>query len=157
VELAAGSFTRNLGTGPGQVQFTVNGGGFAAVGANRVVNLGGASATLTWGSSSGSFLPDQAALLLGTPSSDSTVNFQNPINLLNLGDGLQTVWVTAGSGTASVSAQLSGAISGSGGLAIRGNGTLVLSNTDNTYTGGTVVDSATLYATNAHTIPPERA
>ena len=49
VELAAGDFTRSLGTGPGQVQFTANGGGFSAVGANRVVNLSN-SATLTWGS-----------------------------------------------------------------------------------------------------------
>ena len=35
VELAAGDFTRSLGSGAGQVQFTANGGGFAAVGANR--------------------------------------------------------------------------------------------------------------------------
>ena len=57
VELNAGNFTRSLGSGTGQVQFTANGGGFAAVEANRVVNLGGSSAQLTWGS--GGFLPDQ--------------------------------------------------------------------------------------------------
>ena len=51
VELAAGDFTRSSGSGPGQVQFTANGGGFSAVGANRIVNLG-SSATLTWGSGS---------------------------------------------------------------------------------------------------------
>ena len=49
VELAAGDFTRSLGSGPGQVQFTANGGGFAAVGANRVVNLGGSSAHVDLG------------------------------------------------------------------------------------------------------------
>ena len=49
VELAAGDFTRSLGSGPGQVQFTANGGGFAAVGANRFVNLGGSSAYVDLG------------------------------------------------------------------------------------------------------------
>ena len=63
VELNAGDFTRSLGTGAGQVQFTANGGGFSAVGANRVVNLS-SSAALTWGS--GSFLPNGAPLMLGT-------------------------------------------------------------------------------------------
>ena len=77
VELDAGNFTRNLGTGPGQVQFTANGGGFSAVGGNRVVNLSN-SATLTWGGS-GSFLPNGAPLMLGTAAADSTVDFQNPI------------------------------------------------------------------------------
>ena len=58
-----------MGSGQGQVQFTANGGGFSAVGANRVVNLGGNSAVLTWGGS-GSFLQDQAPLVLGTPLAD---------------------------------------------------------------------------------------
>ena len=136
IELAAGDFTCNLGTGPGQVQFTSNGGGFSAVGANRIVNLGN-SAQLTWGS--GSFLPNGAPLMLGTPSDDSTVDFQNPINL---GSGPQTVLVA--SGLAAVDAELSGILSGSGGLTMAGNGTLVLSGTDNTYTGGTVVEGGIL-------------
>ncbi len=136
IELAAGDFTCNLGTGPGQVQFTSNGGGFSAVGANRIVNLGN-SAQLTWGS--GSFLPNGAPLMLGTPSDDSTVDFQNPINL---GSGPQTVLVA--SGLAAVDAELSGILSGSGGLTMAGNGTLVLSGTNNTYTGGTVVEGGIL-------------
>ncbi len=151
IELNAGDFTRSLGTGPGQVQFTADGGGFAAIGANRIVNLGGNSATLTWGSSSS--LPDQAPLLLGTWAADSTLDFQNPINLLDLGNGPQTVQVTAGSGTATEDAQLSGAISGSGGLAITGDGTLLLSGTDNTYSGGTVVESGTLIVNNCGALP----
>ncbi len=60
VELNAGDFLGSLGTGPGQVQFTSNGGGFSAVGANRVVNFSN-SATLTWGGS-GSFLQDRDAI-----------------------------------------------------------------------------------------------
>jgi len=142
LELNAGDFTCSLGTASGQIQFTSNGGGFSAVGGNRIVNLGDNSATLTWGSSSS--LPDQAPLLLGTGAADSTVDFQNPINLLDLGNGPQTVQVTAGSGTAAVDAELSGNISGSGGLKITGNGTLLLSGTDNTYSGGTIVESGTV-------------
>ena len=136
LELNAGDFTRNLGTGPGQVQFTANGGGFAAVGSNRVVNLSN-SATLTWGS--GSFLPNNAPLMLGSTASDATVDFQNSINL---GSESQVVLVTAG--TAPVSAELSGVLSGNGGLRIAGGGTLLLSGTDNTYSGGTFVESGTL-------------
>ena len=76
IELNAGDFTRNLGTGPGQVQFTANGGGFSAVGGNRVVNLGN-SAALTWGGS-GSFLPDQAPLMLGTSVGRFDGRFSKP-------------------------------------------------------------------------------
>ena len=54
VELAAGDFTRTLGTGPDAVQFTASG-GFSALGGDRVVNLGGATAQVNWGS--GGFLP----------------------------------------------------------------------------------------------------
>ena len=147
IELAAGDFTGSSGSGPGQVQFTANGGGFSAVGANRVVNLGN-SATLTWGS--GSFLPNGVPLMLGTWSADSTIDFQNPINL---GSGMQTVQVTAGSGTATVDAQLSGVLSGSGGLTITGDGTLVLSSTNNTYNGGTVVESGTLILASNGALP----
>ena len=86
VELNAGDFTRSSGSGPGQVQFTANGGGFAAVGANRVVNLGGNSATLTWAAAA-VFCPTGAPLMLGTPSSDSMLDFQNPINLLTWATG----------------------------------------------------------------------
>ncbi len=145
VELAAGDFTRSLGSGTGQVQFTSNGGGFAAVGANRVVNLGGVSGPLTWGS--GSFLPSGAPLILGSPSDDSTVDFQNP---LNLGSGTQTIQVN--SGYATVDAQLSGVLSGSGGLSLPGYGTLRLT-ASNTYTGTTTVSGGILRLSNAGALP----
>ena len=78
-----------------------------------MVNLSN-SATLTWGGS-GSFLPDQAPLMLGTWWADSMVDFQNPIRIL-AGSGPQNVQVTAGCGTAAVNGRLSGVLSGSGGL-----------------------------------------
>ena len=118
LELASGNFSRGLGTLAGQVRFTGNG-GFAAVGASRIVNLGGASALATWGT--GSFVPSGSALVLGSPTADNTLNFQNPINL---GTTVQTVLVNAGSGSVSVDAILSGTVSGSGGLFLTGDGTL---------------------------------
>ena len=69
-----------MGTGAGQVQFvTGSGGGWAAYGANRAVNLGGSSALVTW--NVGSFVLTGDALILGSSGADSTVDFQNPINL----------------------------------------------------------------------------
>ena len=106
------------------------------------------SATLTWGSTNG-FLPSGAWLTLGTQSADSTLNFQNP---LNLGSGTQTIQVTAGSGSASVDAQLTGAISGSGGLTIIGGGDLELT-ASNSYTGPTTVSGATLRLSNSTALP----
>ncbi|MDX2110775.1 MAG: autotransporter-associated beta strand repeat-containing protein [Verrucomicrobiota bacterium] len=44
---ASGTFTRGIGTGDGQVQFGVGGGGFSAQGGALTVNIGGAGATLT--------------------------------------------------------------------------------------------------------------
>jgi autotransporter-associated beta strand protein len=137
LELASGDFTRSLGTGPAQVQFTGNG-GFAAARASRIVNLGGKSDQVTWGADS--FVPSGSALVLGSSSSDSTLNtvvFQNPINL---GNAPRTVLVVA-QGTVSVDAILSGAISGGGGLFQTGDGTLELAASNNSYTGGTTIDS----------------
>jgi len=59
LELGNGNFTRPLGPGAGEVQLpTLYGGGWAAVGADRSVNLGGAGATLLWGQTSPPFLYD---------------------------------------------------------------------------------------------------
>jgi len=57
IELNAGDFTRSVARVPVQVQFTAKGGGIPAVGANRIVNLGGNSATLTWSDAGVSFPP----------------------------------------------------------------------------------------------------
>ena len=78
------------------------------------------------------------------------LDFQNSIDP---GQWHETVLVTAGSGTATADAQLSGALSGSGGLSIKGDGTLILSGADNTYSGGTEVDSATLVLTAGGALP----
>ena len=148
IELAAaGNFTRSLGSGTGQVQFTANGGGFAAVGSNYAVNLGGLSTTMTWGSTY--FLPSSgstsATLILGSHTATGTIDFQNPINL---GNAYRTVEVNMGSGTVAIDAKLSGVLSGSGGLIVTGDGTLALT-ASNIYSGGTIASGGVLSVQNA--------
>jgi fibronectin-binding autotransporter adhesin len=145
VELASTDFTRSLGGGPSQVQFTTNGGGFSASGTNHVVNISN-SAALTWGGTSG-FLPSGGTLMLGSPSDSATLDFQNPINM---GSAIQTVQVTSGSAT--VDARLSGALSGSGGLTIAGGGVLELT-ASNSYTGPTTVSGGVLRLSNSSALP----
>jgi autotransporter-associated beta strand protein len=147
IELAAGNLTLGVGSGTGQLQLTSSGGGFAAVGANYSVNLGGLSTTMTWGSTY--FLPSSgttsATLVLGSPWATCTIDFQNPINL---GGAERTVQVNLGSGTVAVDAKLSGALSGSGGLTVTGEGALALT-ASNTYSGGTTAAGGVLSIQNA--------
>lgn len=144
VELAAGDFTRSLGTGPSQVQFTASG-GFSAYGANRIVNLGGASQSVTWGANS--FVPTNYRLCLSSQFSNATVDFQNPIDF---GSAVREVYVPDGS--AAVDAKLSGTLYGTGGLQKSGEGTLALT-AANTYTGQTQVRRGTLRLSNAQALP----
>jgi autotransporter-associated beta strand protein len=143
VELAAGDFFRGIGTGAGQVRWGTGGGGFAAVGADRVVNLGGQSAPITWSASY--FAP--SPFILGSPHADATIDFQNPLNL----SGLPTFRVD--DGTAIVDAKLSGVLSGTSQLTITGNGTLELA-ANNTLTGTTRLEGGRLWVTGSLTSSP---
>jgi len=140
IGLGAGDFSRGLGTGSSQVQFTGSG-GFAAFGADRNVNLGGASTQVTWGT--GSFVPTGSDLILGAAGADRTVFFQNPIAL-----GAVTRTVQVNNGSAGVDAYLTGVLSGTGGLTKTGTGTLTLSGV-NTYSGGTTLNAGTLAVNSA--------
>lgn len=134
--LGAGDFTRPLGTGSGQVQFIAGaGGGWAAFGANRIVNIGGASATMTW--NVGGFVLTGDTLFLGHALATHTVEFQNPIDL-NAG----TRVVQVNDGAADIDAILSGTISGTGASVLQktGAGALLLSG-NNTQAGGLTVSA----------------
>ena len=113
LELGNGNFTRPLGTGAGEVQLpTLYGGGWAAVGADRSVNLGGAGATLLWGQTSPPFLYDPVfggvgELVLGSITGTHTVEFQNPLHFTN---GPTTAFrgIVTNDGAAAVDARISG-------------------------------------------------
>lgn len=139
VGLGSGDFLRAPGIGAELVRFYGDG-GFAANGADRVVNLGGASEPMTWGVTA-NFLGTGKTLILGASSADATVDFQNPISLAN---AARTIRVDDGAAT--VDGRLSGVLSSSGvsgGLVKTGPGTLELT-ADNIYTGPTTIEAGCL-------------
>jgi autotransporter-associated beta strand protein len=138
IGLGAGDFFRPLVAENtiGGVNFKNTAGGWAAYGANRVVNLGGASAAITWATANTGL--NGRTLILGNATATHTVDFQNP---LDLGTATRTVQVD--DGAAAIDGTLSGALSGTGALTKTGDGTLALTGT-NSRTGGTNVNAGTL-------------
>lgn len=124
------------------------GGGFAAQGGTLTVNLD-AGATLTWGS--GAFVQTSQALVLGSTSADSLLDWQNNLDLGALPNSsppgsklLRAVQVDDNPASSSDIAQFSGVLSGvAGGLLKTGDGTLRLTRA-NTYGGPTDVTAGTL-------------
>lgn len=142
IELAVDNFFRGAGTGATNVNLSgAGGGGFSAYGANRIVNLGGATGQVTW--NSGSFITLGSPLVLNSASADHQVEFQNPISLVS---AVRTIQVNDNPNSSSDQALISGVItssSASGGLVKTGTGTLILSAT-NTFTGPTTVSNGVL-------------
>jgi autotransporter-associated beta strand protein len=136
IGLGAGNFSRPLAaaTTIGAVNFT-GAGGFAAYGADRTVNLGGALASIAWATANTGF--NGQTLILGNVTASHTVDFQNP---LNMDAGTRTVQVD--NGAAAVDGKISGILS-NGSLTKTGLGTLALT-AANTYTGLTTVNAGTL-------------
>jgi hypothetical protein len=115
LELGNGDFTRSPGDGPGEVLLdTGTGGGFAAHGADRTVNLGGAGATIVWGDDAPVFLLSSSGavgnLVLGSFTATHTVIFANPLELDN-GNGGFYAGILVNDGAAAVDARITGAIS----------------------------------------------
>ena len=137
--VASGDFTRGLGSGATQVQFS-NAGGWAAYGADRSVDLGGAGASVNWGTATTGFNGKQ--LNLGAASATHMVTLVNPVDLEG---AVRTVQVE--DGPAAIEAKMLGAITGSGGLTKTGSGTLLLPTANPSYTGVTSVNVGTLVVT----------
>ncbi len=141
-------FTCAVGNSAGNIRFAADS-GISASGVDRVVNFGGAAATLTWGSNyfltnAGNTGDTDAAFKLSSPKADATVTIVNPINL----NGRDRV-LSVADGSDETDAVLSGVISGFGvGVVKRGPGTLVLDGV-NTYNGGTDVFQGVLRLTKA--------
>jgi autotransporter-associated beta strand protein len=149
LELAAGDLTLPVGTAVASAQlvqwYNQGGGfgpsgGFSAFGANRFVNLGGSSATMTWGSTSG-FVTAGNRLIFGSKSSDAQLDFQNPIDL---NGAVRTIEVLDNTSSTADVTLLSGILSGAaGGVEKTGAGTLRFTGA-NSYTGATNITTGAL-------------
>jgi len=157
------NFTRFVGFGPGQVQFTEVqsnywGGGFSAVGtagANPVtVSLGGLgtpTALTCWtGGTPGFFTYGTGGILyLQDGNANNTLTWANPIAIPSSTLTIQQSAATSGSSTA---ATLTGALTGAGAITKTGGGLLILSAT-NTYGGTTTISNGTLRANDGIGLP----
>ena len=143
--LGSTDFKRSLGTGPDQIQFIAAlNSGFAAFGATRVVNIGGAGAELTWASTG------FATLTFGSPTSDATVDFQNPLNFGNANRTIRAV-----DGTAAIDARITASLTSTGtanNFTKTGSGTLSLA-AANTYTGNTIINAGALRVDHPQALP----
>lgn len=139
IGLGSGDFTRSLGTAANQIEFKGSG-GFAAYGADRTVNFGGAGARLRFGNDG--FVTDGSSLILGAVDATHKVTIVNPIDL---GSFSQVVRVN--NGPADIEGELSGALSGVGKLIKFGQGTLRLSG-QSTHTGGIEIADGRLVVAN---------
>lgn len=138
--LATGDFTRQLGTGAGQLDWVTGSGGFAAFGADRQVRLNNGTGVLSWGTA---ILGDGNILILSHSTATHTLDFRNGIGFAGLKRTIQVE-----DGAAEVDATLSGVLSEGGGFTKTGPGVLSLSNA-NTYTGSVTVADGVLRLQNA--------
>ena len=149
VELAFGDFSRGIADISNSVYFTTAqapyGGGFSAFGGKRRVNLGGASAGVTWWTSG--FFSSGGVLMLGSSYADSEIEFQNSINL---NSKTAVVQVADNPATNGDFATISGVVS-NGALVKTGAGKLVLAGTPNYFSSGVTVSNGTLVINGAST------
>lgn len=139
VGLGHGDFSRSLGAADNQIEFKGSG-GFAAYGADRTVNLGGAGDRLRFGNDG--FVADGSSLVLGAYDATHKVTLLNPIDL---GSFSQVVRVD--NGPAEIEGELAGALYGAGKLIKFGLGSLRLS-AQNKHTGGIEIADGRLVVAN---------
>ncbi|MES2983033.1 MAG: autotransporter-associated beta strand repeat-containing protein [Verrucomicrobiota bacterium] len=138
-----GSYTRALGSGVGQIQILGGTSGFGGQGGTATTfNIGGAGATLVWGSSF--FNPTIFALQATTANTNGKIILTNGIDLNGSNRTITSFQTT--DGAAGSGATISGVISnstGTAGLTKNGVGNLILTNV-NTYNGATTISSEKL-------------
>jgi len=139
LELAAGDFSRDLGTGTGEIQWTGHG-GFSAANNDASVSLNGGAA-LTWGQAH--FVQNGHALLLGSRYSDASITLTNDIALGLSATGNHREIRVAEMALAMLSGQVSGTHANTG-LLKTGSGLLFLANGDNDYSGPTIIRGGAL-------------
>jgi hypothetical protein len=155
---AAGDFSLTCGVASAGV-FLRSGAGFSAYGADRTVNLGGAGATLSWGTNG--FLNNVSGedhgfvFKLSSPYANARVDFQNPIalNACNSPYGFRRT-IEVANGSSAIDAQLSGALYGDSELVKTDAGTLKVSASQNYRTlrvkaGGFIAANGCFAASNA--------
>ncbi len=148
--LIGGTFTRSLGTGAGEVQWTA-GGGFAAQNETlSLIQLNNGTNTVTWGS--GGFVPDGSSLLFGGLGYGG-VDFQNRIDL---NGAVRTIQASGIDAFHLYADRITGIISNSSGtpsgLNKTGPGVLRLSGI-NTYNGPTTISDGRLIAEHSVGLP----
>lgn len=138
------SFSRALGAGNGEVQFTGGGGfgggsvGFSAYGAPINVNFGGAASTVVWGSTH--FNP--GIFTLNGGNATHVVTLANPVDL-----GNEQRYIRLDGNASAGNRAVLGVMAGdlfNGGVVKRGGGVLVFDNAK-TYTQGTIVNEGELW------------
>jgi len=78
VVLLTADFTSGLGTGAGEVSWAGSG-GFAAVGGDRTVQIGGSPTEISW--TGANFIGNGNTLILGAPNAEGTLIWDKAINL----------------------------------------------------------------------------
>ncbi|MBB5038661.1 autotransporter-associated beta strand repeat-containing protein [Prosthecobacter dejongeii] len=139
IGLSSGDFTRFLGTADNQIEFKGSG-GFAAYGADRLVNFGNEGKRLRFGNDG--FVSDGSSLILGAVDATHKVTLVNPIDL-----GSYSQAVRVNNGPAAIEGELSGILSGAGKLIKFGQGSLRLSGS-NAHTGGIEIAEGRLVVAN---------
>ncbi len=145
----AGTFSRALGSGAGNVQITGGLSGFSNGGTSAsTINLGGSGATLQWGSAN--FNP-ATGLVLNAGSSTNSIILANGLDLN--GTASRTIYNQgATANTATISGVISNSVSGAlSNLTFNGGGSTIILTADNTYDGYTTINSGTVQVGNGGT------
>jgi fibronectin-binding autotransporter adhesin len=140
--LGNGDLTRVLGSSADQIRLSASTSGFAAYGANRVVNFGGnvTPTPIVWGVTDGFFsaLPTAPVLVLSDATATGLLELRNPIDI-----GALPRTFNVPNGSSAIDARLSGVLSGTAGVVKAAGGTLELTG-NNTFTGGFTIQQGTV-------------